>query len=76
MSTSAAANVSSWLQADLQSPEIDFLLSPSFGHFGQGWEGLKLTRSRRFEQIRGMLVSLLPLASVACRAIDHEGGPP
>jgi len=35
-----------WLQADLQSPEIDFRSSPSFRHSGQGWEGLKVTRSR------------------------------
>ncbi len=70
---SLTPNVAFWLKADLQSPEIDFRLSPSFGHFGQGWEGLKLTRSRRSEQSLGMLVSLSPLASFARRAIDHEG---
>jgi CubicO group peptidase (beta-lactamase class C family) len=52
-----SSDFSLWLTADLQSPEIDFRLSPGFGHFGQGWKGLKLTRSRRSEQSRGMLVS-------------------
>ncbi len=38
-------NVAFCLQADLQSPEIDVRLYPSFRHSRQGWEGLKVTLS-------------------------------
>ncbi len=36
-------NDRSWLRTDLQPPEIDFRLYPSFRHSGQGPEGLKGT---------------------------------
>ncbi len=33
------------LQTDMQPPEIEVCLYPSFGHSGQGWECLKVTHS-------------------------------
>jgi len=40
-----APNVSYWLQGDIQRPEIDFRLSPNFGH-SEAHAGLpRLTRS-------------------------------
>lgn len=37
------ANVRLWLQADIQSPEIEVCSTPNNGHSGQGWECLKLS---------------------------------
>jgi hypothetical protein len=33
-----------WLDSEVQRPEFDVRLYPSFRHSGQGWEGLNLTR--------------------------------
>ncbi len=38
------ANVRVWLDSEVQRPEIEVRLYPSFRHSGQGWEGLKVTR--------------------------------
>ncbi len=49
------SNVRCWLQADLQSPEIDFRFAPNKRHF-EAHAGLPgLTRSRHGEQL-----SILP----------------
>jgi hypothetical protein len=39
------SNVRNWLDSEVQRPEFDVRLYPSFRHSGQGWEGLKVTRS-------------------------------
>ncbi len=39
-------NVCCWLESEVQPPEIEVRLYPSFRHSGQGWEGLKVTPSR------------------------------
>ncbi len=38
-------HVSCWLQADIQSPEIEVRFTSRSRHSGQGWECLKLTQS-------------------------------
>ncbi len=39
------SNVGYWLDSEVQRPEIDVRYYPSLRHSGQGWEGLKVTRS-------------------------------
>ncbi len=34
-----------WLNPEVQPPEIEVRLYPSFRHSGQGWEGLKVNRT-------------------------------
>ena len=43
--TGQMIDVRIWLQGDLRPPEIEVRLYPNKRHFGQGWEGLKVTQA-------------------------------
>ncbi len=83
--TSSARNVSSWLKADLQSPEIDFRSTPNNGHSSPGlapeapeakifWKFAKLIRAHgRFVRLFLRRIARQATATGAApRGYNHE----
>ncbi len=62
-----ALNVSYWLQADLQSPEIDFRYAPNNGHSQRDLYGI----SAQPRPLLGQLLALITRPDMTIVLLDH-----